>query len=130
MEIKKLSELSIPASGCGDIALSFDGLTLVCRYEFRRDRRDFIGAITFVNTRAFRFRDELLSADYASEAYNSLVEMRASPWLRELEQTGAVGVTLSSVAHYAVLLSSNGYLEVVSEGHEIGVAVEGRLHAE
>lgn len=123
----KISDLSIPSSGCGDVDLSFDGTRLVFCYEIRRQGNDFIGRVTFEDVRAFRFRDEMLSGEFEKGAYDTLLKIPDSTWVAELESCGPGDVSLSATNHYAVLFSSNGYLEVAAGAVEVGEPVEGRL---
>ena len=111
----KISDLLIPTSGCGDIALAFDGTRLRVRYEIRRAGKDQIGQVTFTSVCAFRFREEMLSAGFEKGSYDTLVRLPDSDWIVELEGGGPGDLRLHTTNHYAVLFSSNGYLEVAAD---------------
>lgn len=122
-----ISDLLIPNSGCGDVALSFDGARLSVRYEIRRSGRDQLGQVTFTGVRAFRFREEMLSGGFEKGSYDTLVLLPDSTWIAELESCGSSDGRLSTTKHYAVLFSSNGYLEVAADDVEVGEPTEGTL---
>jgi hypothetical protein len=118
MNSKKLFDLPIPQSGCGNTELVSDGISVVLRFEYRREKRDFIGKIQFQGVIAYRYRDELHSLGYSSEAYESVAEILDSPWCSEQKFKGR---------HFAVFLSSNGYFEVLAENVTLGEPSEGLL---
>ena len=118
MKTKKLLDLPIPKSGCGNSQFQSDGITVALRFEYRSHGKDFIGVIQFREVVAYRYRDELHSLGYASEAYESVAEIADSEWCKELHFTGK---------HIAVFLSSNGYFEFLAESVSLGEAHEGLL---
>lgn len=122
-----ISDLLIPNSGCGNVAFTFDGTRLLVRYELRRAGRDQIGHVTFTAVRAFRFREEMLSAGFEKGSYDTLVTLPKSGWIAELERSGPNDLRLDTTNHYAVLFSSSGYLEVAAEDVEIGEPRDGVL---
>jgi hypothetical protein len=123
----RISDLLIPRSGCGDVALSFDGTRLSVRYEIRLAGKDQVGRVIFSDVRAFRFREEMLSGGFEKGSYDTLVTLPGSTWIAELEASGPGDLRLSTTKHYAVLFSSNGYLEVAADDAEICEPTEGTL---
>jgi len=118
MKPKKLFDLPIPQSGCGNTQFQSDGITVTLQFEYRLQGKDFVGVIHFRGVVAYRYRDELHSLGYASEAYESVAEIAHSEWCNELQFTGK---------HIAVFLSSNGYFEVLAESVSLGEPREGLL---
>jgi hypothetical protein len=117
MNPRIVHNLACPDSGCGDIRITYHDLRLLLDYEFRAGGQDQVGHVEFSNVVAFMFRDELHSAGFVHGSYDQVVEIGDSSWLEELragEPSGFGG--LSGTHHFAVLVSSNGYLEVLAEG--------------
>jgi hypothetical protein len=106
MKAKTMIDLPIPQSGCGNTELISDGISLTLRFEYRKSKNDHIGIIKFDGVIAHRFRDEVHSLGYASEAYESIAEILDSTWCSELNFDGR---------HFAIFRSSNGYFEVWRE---------------
>jgi hypothetical protein len=118
MKTKKLFDLPVPQSGCGNTLFQSDGITVALRFEYRLQGKDVVGVIQFRGVVAYRYRDELHSLGYASDAYESVAEVDDSEWCKELQFTGK---------HIAVFLSSNGYFEVLADSVSLGEAREGLL---
>lgn len=118
MKTKRLFDLPIPQSGCGNTQFQSDGITVTLRFEYRLQGKDFVGVIQFRGVVAYRYRDELHSLGYVSEAYESVAEVADSEWCEELQFKGK---------HIAVFLSSNGYFEVLAESVSLGEPCEGPL---
>lgn len=119
MRARKLADLPIPQSGCGNTRLCCDGLTLELAYEYRCNGKDMIGVIRFEEVVAYRFRNEINSGGYLSEAYEAIAEALDSSWQTELTVTG--------VRHFAVFLSSNGYFEFLASSYSTVPPSEGLL---
>jgi len=80
---------------------------------------------------AFRFVDELHSAGFAPGSYDAVVEIAPSPWLEHLRAIEPSGYDqLQDRRHFALLLSSNGYLEVVARELVMEATQLGRLEEE
>jgi hypothetical protein len=115
MRTTGVHRLESPGSGCGDIRLTYRETYLVLDYEFRASGRDYVGHLRFEDVVAFRFRDELHSAGFADASYDEVVDIQDSEWLEQLSVIEPAGFgALRSRRHFAVLLSNNGYLEVVA----------------
>jgi len=116
MKIKKIFQLPIPQSGCGNVRFCFSGLDGLLEFEFRKNGSDYIGGIQFNRIAAFRFRDEMRSDGYADESYESVIEVLDSDWKKELKKIEPPSVSsISERHHFAALLSSNGYFEVIAK---------------
>jgi len=116
MDVKTVSKLPIPGSGCGDIQFCYKSLDGVLEFEFRKNGDDWIGGIHFESVVAFRFRDEYRSLGFVGGSYDALVEIEHSDWIAELkkgEPKGKMG--LENARHFAVFLSSNGYFEIIAK---------------
>jgi hypothetical protein len=128
MKVQPIHSLATLDSGCGDIRLVFENLELVLQYEFGPEGADQVGKVRFVGVVAFRFRNELHSAGFVDGSYDQVVEIVPSEWLTELKTLEPAGFSgLTDKRHFAVLLSSNGYLEVIAEQMEPEKAIRGLL---
>jgi len=115
MVARKLWGLRTPQSGCGDIRITFDGVILLAEYEFRGGGQDQVGGLRFEDVIAYRFRDEMHSQGYVHSSYDSVVEVIDSDWIEGLVKAEPEGIHgAKGKKHFAVLLSSNGYLEAVA----------------
>lgn len=126
---KVLWPLRAPDSGSvGDLRMFFDGLNLLVEYEYSGSGKHWIGGIGFNEVVAFRYRNEMHGLDFASGSLDAVVEIRNSPWLAHLVDAepkgiwGAVGKR-----HYAVFVSSNGYVEAIAASCEERDSREGRF---
>ncbi|MDR1146942.1 MAG: hypothetical protein LBK71_12530 [Verrucomicrobiales bacterium] len=118
MNTKKIADLPIPQSGCGDTRLTSDGLVLTLEFEYRKEGKDYIGIIYFNNIVAYRFRSELHSDGFVPESYESIAEVEKSNWAASI---------FNNAKHYAIFLSSNGYFEVLASKFVLGEPSEGLL---
>ena len=126
-----LQLLPVPESGCGDIQMVSDGSDLRVAFEHYSeiDGCDLISTIRFLGVAAFRFHNEMHSAGYFESSYDAVVEVSESRWRRKLHgvEPKQIMGTVSEMRHFAVLFSSNGYLEVVAESFELLPPKRGRL---
>ena len=109
--------LSTSDAGCGAIRVMFEGTSLRLEYEGHRpDGNPILGHLRFDGVIAFRFRDEPRSAGFIEGSYDTVLELSESPWLQELSDAEPPGFgDVARRHHFAVLLSQNGYLEVIAE---------------
>ena len=117
MQPRKVFDLPIGQAGCQNISLSSDGIDLTVHYDFVLEGRIRSGTIHFDDVTAFQFVDER-HGTHVPGAYDAIVEVLPSDWISKLASKEPK-VRLESVKnkrHFAVLLSSNGYLEVVAAG--------------
>lgn len=118
MTAQKVLDLPISGVGCGEIKIESDGVFI--RVDLT-DGEHNAGQLVFHDVTAFRFRDEMHSRGFIEDSYDTVVEISDSPWLSELieiEPQQILGSVVGS-RHFAVLLSSNGYLEVVAKTVEL-----------
>jgi hypothetical protein len=126
--MSKVSDLPIPESGCGNSRFTSDGLAALLEYEFRSKGRDRVAGIQFDGVVAHRFRNEMHSRGYSSEAYESVAEINPSTWKQELSSLEPGGIAdMQKKHHFAVFLSSNGYFEVLAESFSLVEPREGKL---
>ncbi|MCK9605334.1 MAG: hypothetical protein M0R33_02665 [Methylomonas sp.] len=115
MAVRKLWGLRTTQSGCGDIRITFDSVILLAEYEFRGEGQDQVGGLQFEDVIAYRFRDEMHSQGFDTSSYDSVVEVIDSDWIAGLVRDEPEGIRgAKGKKHFAVLLSSNGYLEAVA----------------
>jgi hypothetical protein len=112
----KIHDLSVGPAGCGHTRLTSDGLSLLLEYEYFDGPKPLIGGISFQSIVAYRFSAEMHTSNYPDEAYDSVLEIVSSPWKKELQLAEPSGIDdIASTHHFAVFLSSNGYLEVLAD---------------
>jgi hypothetical protein len=120
MIAKVVVDLPLSGAGCGAIQVSTDGVDLeVSVYSGIRK----IGKLSFDTVTAFRFRDEMHSLGFVEGSYDAVVEIAESEWLSQTLaiEPDAIHLTAKTSKHFAVMFSSNGYLEVIarSVGFEV-----------
>jgi hypothetical protein len=121
--VNKLMEL--PISGCGCLWARFaycdTGATVEFRYTDTQTHQSSIGSLFFPHVMSFRFRDEPhMPVDFPSESYESVAEVSHSDWLGELERTEPKSSysKLWRRRHFALLLSSCGFFELIADDCE------------
>ena len=114
MTVRKVIDLPISGVGCGFIDIRSDGVQLSVGIS---DGQIPAGTVLFDDVTAFRFRDEMHSRGFVGESYDTVVEVIDSDWVRELLEIEPEQILGSAEGshHFVVLLSSNGYLEVVAK---------------
>lgn len=96
------------------------GGTVRLRYEYDRDGVVYRSGIAFAGVRALRQQAEShCTAELVREAYDTLVEVEGSDWIRELraaqpERNRGCG----EVRHYMIYLDGSGCYEVVARSWE------------
>lgn len=127
-----VTDLSTSDAGCGLIRVVFDATDMLLEYEGHdRERKPIVGRLRFCGVIAFRFRNELHSLGFLKGSYDSVMEQGTSEWLDELIRMEPPGYQdATGKRHFSVLLSSNGYLEVVADGLKTEPALEGNLSQE
>lgn len=119
MAARKLWALRTSQSGCGDVRLISDGVSLLAEYEYRSNGQDWIGGVQFEEVIAHRFRDEMHSQGFDPSSYDTVVELAESEWIEALAKAEPDGIWgMKGKKHFAILLSNNGYLEVVARSCE------------
>lgn len=118
MIARKTLDLPISGVGCGFIDIRSDGVQLAVGIS---DGQVPVGTIRFDDVTAFRFRDEMHSRGFIGESYDTVVEVIDSDWLQELIaiEPNQILASVKGSRHFAVLLSSNGYLEVITKSVEL-----------
>lgn len=121
--VKKLMDLPISGSGClwARFAYRDTDATIEFRYTDIQTRQSSIGTLFFPHVISFRFRDEPhMPVDFPSESYESVAEVSDSQWLVELERTEPKSSysKLWRRRHFAVLLSSCGFFELIADDCE------------
>jgi hypothetical protein len=128
MTLKKIVVLPGSGAGCGDAQVIASPPDLKVEFEYSADGKDFIGALMFFGVIAYRFRNEMHSQGYINESYDAVIEVSNSVWLRDIAQEEPKGVRGASEAkHFAVLISNNGYLEVIGNEVQLEAPREGSL---
>jgi hypothetical protein len=129
MGLIRLIDTGIPGSGCGDVRFESDGYTTALWYEYRLRGIDYIAGMRFAGTIAFRFRDEPRSAGYAKGSYDCLVEITDSTWVSQMQliEPSQLPMSVTSKRHFALMLSSNGFFEIVADNVEPIAPIEGRI---
>lgn len=113
--------LSPPPSAFTErVVLSHPGgdVQLQCTYE--RSGSMYVGGFRFHRVRAYRFRAESHCTPWhIDEAYDTLVEIEASDWVRELLAAAPSEVRGQwNVRHFLIYVDSAGAYEVAAEDVE------------
>ena len=101
-------------SGCGEIRISANSFELTLEYEYANETGDWVGTVEFGWCLAYRFRGEYFSLGFVQNSFDHIREVKHSAWLREILAQGDAGMVVKEPKHFAVLLSNNGYLEVLA----------------
>lgn len=109
----------------GDINIESNGSDLRLRYEFGSK----VGSLVFTRTVAFRYRNERHSGMIFDGSTCGIVTVSPSPWLEELLRSESAGdyFSVKKCQHFAIFLSSNGFLEVAGQSFAIEDETEGDL---
>ena len=121
--------LPVGDDGCGFIRLLASSIELLVEFEYRHDGKDLIGGVRFQGMNAHRFFGEMQSRGFIPGSYDTVVEVLESSWREEIigsEPDGILSST-SDKKHFALFLSSNGYIEVIADSCELLVSREGTL---
>jgi hypothetical protein len=121
--VKKLMDLPISGSGClwARFAYREKDATLEFGYTDRQTGQSSIGTLFFNYVITFRFWDEPhMPLYFYEESYESVAEVADSQWLAELERTEPKSSysKLWRRRHFAVLLSSCGFFELIGDDCE------------
>lgn len=129
MKTNKLLELRTSGSGCGDIRMVFDGITLTVEYEFCSKIGNEVASVRFDGVIAHCFRDEMHSYGFPDSSYDAIVEVDSSDWIKQLASDEPKNVrSVNEAKHFVVMLSNNGFLEIVATSFEdVGVKNGERL---
>jgi hypothetical protein len=124
--VKKLMDLPISGSGCLWARFSYrdTDATVEFRYTDNQTHQSFIGTLCFLHVISFRFRDEPhMPMDCPSESYESVAEVSDLQWLVERERTQPKSSysKLWRRRHFAVLLSSCGFYELIADDCEFAM---------
>lgn len=113
--------LKLHQTGCGFGAIKIDTVppNLKLYYEFRDSGTDQIGILAFKGVIAFRFHDELRFSGAPEESWDSVAIILDSEWLLEIARVEPpVFSKAERCNHYAIMLSNNGFLEVIAQNVE------------
>jgi hypothetical protein len=125
--VQKLMDLPISGSGCLWARFGYRNTdaTLEFSYTDRHTGHSSIGVLFFPHVMTFRFWDEPhIPPDFFSESYESVAEVSSSQWLRKLESTEPKSSysKLWRRRHFAVLLSSCGFFELIADDCEFSTS--------
>lgn len=126
MKIKVHRELPVGGPGCGDLRIGGSLVNISVMYEYYDGvaKAESVGTVNFTYARAMRFCSEPLARGWDRQAYDTLIEIEDSPWIRELaapEPEGGMPTTIRTAKHFAIYFSNNGYLEVVASTYSESV---------
>ena len=116
--------VNLPVSGAGceriSVTVSSSGLLLEFQYFPSDADGNRVGKLLFSGVAAYRFRKEMLSSGFENESYDAVVMVKDSKWLKSLIkiEPDQISSSVREKSHFAVLLSNNGYMEVIAS--EVG----------
>jgi hypothetical protein len=117
-----LGELPTPSTAItSGVRLVSDGGSVTLRFEFDRDGIIFNSGVTFRKVRASQWRAEShCTAWHIEEAYDTVVEVKGSPWVAELEATQSSRPRTPWVMrHFMLFIDSEGCFEFVADSFEL-----------
>lgn len=131
MKVNKLWEFPVPSTCLaeggvkliypgGDAWLTFD------YYDIEKGDAVFNSGILFEAVQAHRHSSEKFLVSLMG-AYDSLVEILDSEWVRQLRQIDRKIADYWDIKHYAIFLDSNGLYEFIARGYNILEVKEGHL---
>lgn len=117
MIVKRVVELPVGSSGCERARVFSSDLDVIVDVLFLRQSKLCGTVVVFNDVIAYRFNDELHSGSFPPEAFDCVVEVLESAWLRELavREPKATYLGVSGKRHFAAFFSNVGYLEVVAD---------------
>lgn len=116
-----IRELSPPPSAYTErVTLAYSGSAVELRCIYERNGLLFSGGLRFRLVHSFRFRSEVhCTAWHVQEAYDVLVEIEESDWVRELVGAeSSVTVGRRQIRHFLIYIDSSGAYEVAAEDYE------------
>jgi hypothetical protein len=114
---KRLYELPVASTRFhGDPVLCDGALS----YKYYEDKTLMFGGISFKRVTATRTRTERCCTVWHTEAYDKLVEVHESSWLKEIEaDTDPNWRYKATMHHYMMYLDSAGCFELIAESWEL-----------
>lgn len=119
-DVNTLQRISVPSTEIDGVSVTDQEGALVLRFELPPDSPAAEEGFRFPWVRAYRHRAELYCTEEHLEAYDTLVEIRNSPWVAELKACAAPEWRdRFAMNHYMIYLDSAGCYEVVAESWAI-----------
>ncbi|TXK17715.1 hypothetical protein [Homoserinibacter sp. GY 40078] len=115
-----IGEISpIPSAYTTDAVFTDLGATVELTYTYEYMGGLYAGGIGFDTARAYRFRAESHCTSWHFEAYDTLVEVLDSSWVRELRDAEpSVTGGIWTMRHFLIYLDDSGAYEVVAKDVE------------
>lgn len=128
MSTKRLWEFPVPSTTIGDTKLIYNGCDEWLLFDYYDGSKDEIlnSGIVFDAVQAHRHSCELFTPSWM-DAYDYLVEVVDSEWVKQLEQINKEIADFWKIKHYAIYLKSNGLFEFIARGYEILNIAKGPL---
>ena len=116
--IETCIDLPVSGSGCIRFQMDFSNLHLNVKfvYEDRNSDEETEGVLEFKYAIYYKYTDEMHSFDRPETAYDAVVRLNDSDWLKEFLGNEPKGLmALGARNHYYVYLSNCGAIDVVAD---------------
>lgn len=112
---RQLKQLHTPGHGCDRGSFSTTGVDAILKYSYSDEEGSRENNIRFTRVVAYRFTNEAHTKDFPSDAYDCIVEVVGSDWLKNLKEP-----TLWPFVrrHIVIYLSNVGCFELIAEDFE------------
>ena len=132
METNKLWEFPVPSTCIADGGVNLiypggDALLLFDYYGEEKNDAVFNSGIMFDAVQAHRHTTEKFIKSLLG-AYDSLVEITDSEWVKELREINNEIADYWNIKHYAIFLDSNGLFEFIARDYRILETKEGGIN--
>ena len=108
-----------PSSYTEKVIFTHPGGSAELRYTYERDGRMYAGGLRFMRVRAYQFRSESHCTSWYFDAYDTLVEVEQSDWVRELHAAEpSVTGGIWKIRHFLIYIDGAGAYEVAAEDYE------------
>lgn len=132
MGTNKLWEFPVPSTCIADGGVNLiypggDALLLFDYYDEEKNDAVFNSGIMFDAVQAHRHTTEKFIKSLLG-AYDSLVEITDSEWVKELREINKEIADYWNIKHYAIFLDSNGLFEFIARDYKILETKEGGIN--
>jgi len=130
MDINELWIFPVPSTCLNrGVTLYFPGGKAILKFDYfdvEKDDKIFNSGIIFDAAVAHRHSSEKFTK-FISEAYDKLIEIKDSDWVKELTLLSSEWSNFWKIKHYAIYLDSYGLYEFIASGYSLMENREGAL---
>lgn len=128
MNIKTVWNFPVPSTALEGTKLIYPGGDAWLLFDYYDEQKDdiFNSGIVFEAVQAHKHLTEAFT-ESTMGAYDCLVEVTDSAWIKELKAINSEIANLWKIKHYAIYLKSSGLFEFAARGYEIMEVKKGNL---